>query len=230
MPAHELRPRATCERWRGPSGGASLLPTSDKIKTTIAKNDLVRSLLGDGEKQETFDGHSRPDDGRDVLTTWRIFSIGARGSDQTNAWCGKRSVTAPPPRSTRRAEQNTELRRHDRLEKSNLSLDHQSGCSPDGQQSLREDLRVPIRRLHQGVSKSNTCTGAEGHCSVPVPPFWGVTGQSGTTPHHAGDKKMEKVEVRQQHCPIRKIWKTGADPVRSQLKSTNLLRSHRLGS
>ena len=58
---------------------------SDKIKTTIAKNDLVRSLLGDGEKQETFDGHPRPDDGRDVLPTWRTLSIEARGPDQTNA-------------------------------------------------------------------------------------------------------------------------------------------------
>ena len=131
-------------------------------------------------------------------------------------------------RSMRRAEQNTELRRHDRLEKSNLSLDHKSGCSPGGRPSLREDLRVPIQRLHQRVSKSNTCTWAEGHCSVTVPPFWGVTGQSGTTPHHAGGQKTEKVEVRQQHCPIRKIWKTGTDPVRSQQKSTNLLRSHRL--
>ena len=70
-----------------------------------------------------------------------------------------------------------------------LSLDHQSGCSRGGRPSLREDLRVPIRGLHQRVSKSNTCTGAEGHCSVPVPPFWGVTGQSGTTPRHAGDQK-----------------------------------------
>ena len=169
---HKLQPRATCERWRGPTGGASLLPTSvrkigwtktrsvvesseglekegsDKIKTTIAKNDLVRSLLGDAEQQETFDGHPRPDDGRDVLPTWRTLTIVARGPDQTNAWCGKRLVTAPPPRSTRRAEQNTELRRHDRLEKSNLSLDHQSGCSPGGRPSLREDFRVPIRRLH----------------------------------------------------------------------------------
>ena len=39
-------------------------------------------------------------------------------------------------------------------------------------------------------------------------------------------KKPEKMEVRQQHCAIRKIWKPGTDPVRSQQKSTNLLRSH----
>ena len=63
-----------------------------------------------------------------------------------------------------------------------------------------------------------------------MPPFWGVTVHSGTTPHHGGDQKTEKVEVRQQHCSVRKIWKTGADPVRSQQKSTNLLRSHRLSS
>ena len=205
---------------------------SDKIKAAIAKNDLVQSVLGDGEKQETFDGHPRLDGGRDVLLTWRTLAVGARGPHQTNAWCGKRLVTAPPHRSTRRAEQNTELRRHDRLEKSNLSLDHQNGCSRGGRPSLREDLRVPIRRLHQGVSKSNTCTGAEGHCSVPVPSLWGVTGQSGTTPHHAGDQKNRcKVEVRQQHCrDTKKLGQAGADPVRSQQKSTDLLRSHRLSS
>ena len=43
-------------------------------------------------------------------------------------------------------------------------------------------------------------------------------------------KKKGKVEVREQQCPVRKIWKTGAGPVRSQQKSTNLLRSHRLSS
>ena len=89
---------------------------SDKINTTIAKVDLVRSLLGDGEKQEPFDGHPRPDDGRDVLPTWRTPAIDARGPDQIQCmvWqaIGHCSST---PSSTRRAEQNTELRRHDRL-------------------------------------------------------------------------------------------------------------------
>ena len=131
---------------------------------------------------------------------------------------GKRLVTPPPHRSKRRDKQNTELRRHDRLEKPNLSLDHQSGCSPGGQPSLREDLRVPIRRFHQGVPESNTNTGTEGHCSASVPPFWSVAGQSGTTPHNAGDQKTEKVEIRQQHCQVRKIWKIGANSVRSQQK------------
>ena len=63
-----------------------------------------------------------------------------------------------------------------------------------------------------------------------MPPFQSVTGQSRTTPHHAKDQKTVKVEVRQQHCPVRKIWKTAADPVRYQQKSTNLVRSHRLSS
>ena len=55
------------------------LKGSDTIKTTTTKNDLVRGLLGDGEKQETFDGHPRPDDGRDVLPTWRTLAVDARG-------------------------------------------------------------------------------------------------------------------------------------------------------
>ena len=194
---------------------------SDKIKAAIAKNDLVRSLLGDGEKRETFGGHPRPDADRDVLPTWRTLAIDVRGPDQTNAWCGKRLVTAPPPRSTRRAEQNTELRRHDRLETSNLSLDHQSGCSLGGRPSLRKDLRVPMRRLHQRVSKRQ-------HVSLGLDKAVDNVGRHWTKRDR--DQKTEKVEVRQQHCPIRKIWKTGTDPVRSQQKSTNLLRSHRLSS
>ena len=165
-------------------GGASVLPTpvrevgrtktrsvvesseglekkgSDTIKTTMAKNDLVWSLLGDGEKQETSDGRPCPDDGCDVLPTWGTLAVDARGPDQTNVWRGKRLATSPPLRSTRRAEQNAKLRRHERPEKSDVPLDHQRGCSPGGRPSLREDLRVPIRRLHQRVSKSNTCTGS----------------------------------------------------------------------
>ena len=57
---------------------------SNTIKTTTTKNDLV--LLGDGEKQETFGGHTRPDDYRDVLPTWRSLAVDARGSDQCMVW------------------------------------------------------------------------------------------------------------------------------------------------
>ena len=46
------------------------------------KSDVVRSLLGDGEEQETFDGHPLPDDGRNVLPTWRTLAVDARGLDR----------------------------------------------------------------------------------------------------------------------------------------------------
>ena len=38
------------------------------------------------------------------------------------------------------------------------------------------------------------------------------------------------MEIRQQYCPTRKIWKIDAYSVRSQQKPTHLLRSHRLSS
>ena len=80
IPEPELQSRPTCIRWRSPIGGTSLLPTSvrkagwtktraivegpkgmakassDKVETTTAKNEVVWDLLGNGEKQETFDG------------------------------------------------------------------------------------------------------------------------------------------------------------------------------
>ena len=171
--------------------------SSDKVETTSG-------LLGNGEKQEAFDGNPRLDDDRNVLPTRRTPAVKARGPDQTNAGCGKRLVTAPPLSATGRAEQNTELRRHSRFEKTNLSLDHRSGCSAGGWPALREDFRVPIRGLHRRVSKSNTCLGNERHCSVPVPPLGCITGQSRTSPHHAGDQKTVQAEVRQLHCTIRK--------------------------
>ena len=97
--------------------------------------------------------------------------------------------TAPPRHSTRCAEQNTELRRHDRLGKQVYPwITKVAAVVAAGRPSERtfeyryEDFTKEFRR-------ANTCTGAEGHCSVPVPPFWGVTGQSGTTPRHAGDQK-----------------------------------------
>ena len=41
--------------------------SSDEIKTSTAKNDSVQSLLGNGEEQQTPDGHPCPADDRDVL-------------------------------------------------------------------------------------------------------------------------------------------------------------------
>ena len=117
-----------------------------------------------------------------------------------------------------RPMQNTKLRRHDRPEKSDLPLDHQSGCSPGGGPSLRyEDFTKESRRATRALGL---------YCSVSVPPFWSVAGQSGTTPHNVGhQKKTAKVEIRQQHCPLRKIWKIGADSVRSHQKPTHRLSS-----
>ena len=69
---------------------------SDTLKATVAENDLVWSLLGDGEKQETSDGHPYPDDDCDALPAWRTVAVDAERPDQTNAWCDKRLVTAPP--------------------------------------------------------------------------------------------------------------------------------------
>ena len=83
-PEHEPQPRATCERWRGPAGGAPLLPTSvrkesweDKLARswralkdwrkrapTRSRRPLPR-LIWSGvcsemvREQETFDGHPR---------------------------------------------------------------------------------------------------------------------------------------------------------------------------
>ena len=112
------------------------------------------------------------------------------------------------------------------FKKSNLSRDHRSGCSLGGRPSLREDLRVPIRRIDQGVSESNTCNGTAEHCSVPVPPFWSVTGHC----RELEIKKRGRWKSDNSVAQYEKNWKTGAVPVRSQQKSTNLLRSHRLSS
>ena len=65
--------------WRQMQASMVLCPF--KIKTTIAKNDLVRSLLGGGQSKR-----------EDLIRPMR--------GD------GKRLVTAPPPRSTSRDEQN----------------------------------------------------------------------------------------------------------------------------
>ena len=204
---------------------------SDKIKTTITKSDLARSLLGDGEEQETFDGRPRPGDGRKVLPTWRTLAVDAKGLDQTNAWCGKRLVITPPRRSTRRTKQNT-LSYDDTIDltKSNLSLDHQSGCSLGGWPSLREDLPSTDTKnspRNFGEQHAHWDRGTLFRTSAAIlGRHW--TKRDNTAPRWRS--KTEKVEVRQMHCPVRKIWKSGASPERSQQQSTNQLRSHRLSS
>ena len=78
---------------------------------------------------------------------------------------------------------------------------------------------MPIRRFHQGVSESDAGTGTEGYRSVSVPPFWSVAGQSGTTPHNAGDQKNGEVEIRQQHC---RYEKSGRLQIPSDLNKSQL--------
>ena len=117
-----------------------------------------------------------------------------------------------------------------RLEKTNLSLDHQSGCSPGGRPALREDFRVPIRGIHKRVSKSNTRFGVKEHRSLPMPPLGCVTGQGETSSDHVGNQKERQMEDGQQHCAVREIGETGSNPVRSEQKPTKLHRSHRLSS
>ena len=111
VPEHELQPRTTCGRWRRPTGGASVLPTSvrkvvrrqklarswralkgwRKRAPTRSRRPLPRVISGSGacwemvEKQETSDGHPYPDDGCNVLPTWRTLAVNERGLDQTNA-------------------------------------------------------------------------------------------------------------------------------------------------
>ena len=142
---------------------------SDTIKTTLTKNDLAWSLLGDDEKQKTSDGLPCLDDGCDVLL------LQSMREDLIRPMHGVASDWSLLLHPVQRGVPS----------KSDLPLDHQSGCWP----SLREDLRVPIRRFHQQVSESNTGTGTEGYRSVSVSPFWSVAGQCGRTPHNAGDQK-----------------------------------------
>ena len=88
-----------------------------------------------------------------------------------------------------------------------------------------------MRGRHRRVSKSNTCRGNERHSSVPVPPFGCVTGPSRTSPHHAGDQKTVKAEVRQQLCTIRKSGRLAQ--IQSDLNKSQLayiFPSHRLSS
>ena len=126
--------RPSCERWGSPHGRTPLLSTSvcdtggtkarpilesserveeessDKITTTTCKDDLVRCLLGNGKKQ-TADGHPRDDDDPNLLPPWTSTAAKTGGPDQTRALSGMRLVSAPPCRATRRAKQNSKLRR-----------------------------------------------------------------------------------------------------------------------
>ena len=204
---------------------------SDTIKTTITKSDLVRSLLGDGEKQETFDGHPRPDDGRNVLPTWRTLAVDARGNlirpmhGVASDWSLLLHL-----RSTRRAKQTQSY--DDTIDLKNqiyLWITKVAAVLAAGRPSERifeyryEEFTKEFRRATRALGLKN------------IVPY--QCRHSGASLDKAGQhrtmleiKKTVKVEVRQQHCPVRKIWKTGAGPVRSQQKSTNLLRSHRLSS
>ena len=136
VPEPELQSSSSCERSGSPHGRTPLLSipvretgwtkarpilessqrvekeSSDKITTTTSKDDLVRRLLGNGKKQESADGHPRDDDDRNLLPPWRTTAVKAGGLDQTHSWSGMRLVSAPPSCATRRAKQNSKLRRH----------------------------------------------------------------------------------------------------------------------
>ena len=254
-PEHELQPRTTRERRRGPTGGAPVLPTKVRKVGRTKTRSFVESSEGWRKRAPTRS--RRPlsrmiwsgvcwemvRNKKPLMTTHILMMIvtccrpgellQSMREDLIRPMHGEASdkslLLHPVQRSVPSKTQSYDD--NDRPEKkTNLPLDHQSGCSPGGRPSLREDLRVPIRRFHQGVSKGNTNTGTERYRSVSVTPFWSVAGQSGTTPHNAGDQRRRKVGIGHKYCPVRKIWKTGTDPVRSHQKSTHLLRSHRLSS
>ena len=127
---HELQPRTTCDRRRDPIGRTSALPTpvreagrkarsvrenseglekagSDTFKTIVANYDPVSNLLGEEKKLETSDDFPEADEDCDVPPIWGTLADDVRGLDETNAWSGKQLVSALPPSSKRRAEQNT---------------------------------------------------------------------------------------------------------------------------
>ena len=174
--------------WRALKGWKKA--SSDQVETTTAKNDLVWGLLGNGQKQEAFDGHPRLDDDRYVLPTQRTLAVKARGLDQTNAGCGKRLVIAPPPCATRRAEQNTELRQHNRPEKPKLSVDHQKWlqswrpASPQkGFFEYRyEDFTKEFRRATRALGMTDLVPYQCRHSGASLD-------KAGLHPHHAGDQK-----------------------------------------
>ena len=118
-------------------------------------------MLGNGKKQETADGHPRDDDDRNLLPPWRTTAVKAGGLDQAHAWSGMQLVSPPPSCATMRAKQNSKLPRHRRPQKSNLPMDHQSGGGIGSRSPLRETFRIPLRRIHEIISKSITCSGVK---------------------------------------------------------------------
>ena len=217
---HELQPRLTCERRRGPTSGASLLPirkpgwtktrsivespeglekeSSDKAKATTAKNDLWSGVCWEmvRNKKPLMAIHvlmmvvtyCRP---RELLQSMR--------EDLIRPMYGVASDWSLLLHPVQRG-----VRRHDRLEKPNLSLDHQKGCSPGGRPSLRKDFRVPIRGLHH-----RRALGLKDIVPYQCRHSGASLDKAGQQPHHGGDQKTGKLEVRQLHCTIRRIWKTG---------------------
>ena len=123
---------------------------SDTFKTTVAINDLVSNLLGEDKKLENSDDFPKTDEDCDAPPICRTLAVDVRGLDQTNARSGKQLVSAPPPSSKRRAEQNTKLRRHE---------DHQKSFIPGYRPSLRKDLRIPIQKPLQKASKTTRALG-----------------------------------------------------------------------
>ena len=150
VPEPGQQPRTTCERWRGPTGGASVLPTPvgkfGRTKTrsvveswrkrapTRSRRPLPRMIWSGvcwemvRNKKPLMAIHvlmmvvmyCRPEELLQSMREDLIRPMHGVASD----W----SLLLHPV-LTRRAEKNTKLRRHDRLETPDLLLDHQSGCS-----------------------------------------------------------------------------------------------------
>ena len=237
IPELELQSRPTCERWRSPTGGTSLLPTSvrkagwtetraivestegveeassDKVETTTAKNVLVWGLLGNGENKEAFYGHPRVDDDRCVLLTRRTLAVKATGPDHTNA--------GRVPSKTQSYDETIDLR---------------NPGSPKWLQSWR--LVGPQRGFSSTDTRTSPKSFEEQHVSWECQTLFRTSDAVRVRHWTNGDftapcwrsKKTVNVEVRQLHCTTRKIWKIGTDPVRSQQELTKLLQSHRLSS
>ena len=70
---------------------------------------------------------------------------------RTNIHSNSSSALRTRPSSTKQGKQNKKLQHED----------HQSGCSPRDRQSLRKNLRVPIRKFHEEPSEDNMGTETE---------------------------------------------------------------------